>query len=123
MAMQVKRVLGRRARLIVTLAIVVTGLYLFAFAPVRTYIDQRQQVAQAEMQYQILADTNERLRDRANQLGSDEEIERLAREQYELVSPGQQAYAVMPPPGTGDGESEEPKKDGFWDKVRGVLPF
>ena len=31
-------------------------------------------------------------------LKTDEEVERLAREQYNLVRPGEESYAILPPP-------------------------
>jgi cell division protein FtsB len=43
---------------------------------------------------------NDRLEDRAESLGRDEEIERLAREDYGMVRPGEESYGVMPPPET-----------------------
>ena len=34
--------------------------------------------------------------DRVEALGTDEEIERIAREQYNLVFPGEEAYGILP---------------------------
>jgi len=38
------------------------------------------------------------LRERIRLLNTDEEIERLARRDFNLVFPGEEAYAVLPPP-------------------------
>lgn len=65
---------------------------------------------------EMLQETNRQLDERAKQLQSDEEIKRLAREKYELVTPGQQAYAVMPP-ATPPTPPPPPKKESFWDKL------
>lgn len=86
-----------RAKWLAVVALVLVAFYLLAVTPIRTYLEQQQQMDQAEQRHQILADTNKRLEERALQLQSDAEIKKLARERYELVEPGQQAYAVMPP--------------------------
>jgi cell division protein FtsB len=79
------------------IAFFLAAFYLLAVTPVRTYFEQRAQMHQAQQRYTILATTNKQLQERAVQLQSNEEIKRLARERYELVEPGQQAFAVMPP--------------------------
>ena len=43
-----------------------------------------------------MSNANNAMTTRITQLQSDAEIERLAREKYELVPPGQTAFAVMP---------------------------
>jgi len=86
-----------KAKWLASVALVLVAFYLLAVTPLRTYIQQQHQMHQAEQRYDILANTNKHLQDRVTQLQSDEEIKKLAREKYELVEPGQQAYAVMPP--------------------------
>lgn len=97
MAVQTLRFLNSRTRWLVFALLVVISLYLLAFAPVRTYIDQRQQLNAAQEQYELIAAANRQLEERAAELRTDGEIARLAREQYELAPPGAQVYAVMPP--------------------------
>lgn len=97
MAVQTLRFLNSRTRWLVFGLLVVISLYLLAFAPVRTYIDQRQQLSAAQEQYELIAAANQQLAERAAELRTDAEISRLAREQYELAPPGAQVYAVMPP--------------------------
>ena len=46
----------------------------------------------------VLKTQNDKLAQQAQQLNTDSEIERLAREQYNLVRPGEQAYAILPAP-------------------------
>jgi cell division protein FtsB len=86
-----------KAKWLASVALVLVAFYLLAVTPLRTYIQQQHQMHQAEQRYEILAGTNKQLQDRVTQLQSDDEIKKLAREKYELVEPGQQAYAVMPP--------------------------
>jgi cell division protein FtsB len=78
-------------------AIMLVAFYLLAVTPIRTYLQQQEQMTQAEQRYEVLASTNQQLQQRAQQLQSDAEVKKLARERYELVEPGQQAFAVMPP--------------------------
>ena len=47
----------------------------------------------AEKQASLLAEQNAALDARVKELHTDAEIERLAREQYNLVKPGEEAYA------------------------------
>jgi cell division protein FtsB len=97
-ALKILNSLRGKTRVILFFAFVVAALYLLAITPVRTYISQRHQMAQQERRYQILADANASMRTRVTQLESASEVARLARQQYELVPPGQEAFAVMPPP-------------------------
>ncbi len=71
---------------------------LVALLPTRTWLDQRSSTAEASERLAVLREQNEVLRGRIDELGSDTEIERLAREEYNLVRPGEEAYAVLPPP-------------------------
>jgi hypothetical protein len=75
--------------------IAVLGLFVF---PSRTYLDQRRQLAAATRNVQTLNQQNDALQQRADQLHTDAEIERLAREQYHLVKPGEKAFAILPAP-------------------------
>jgi len=122
MALRAQRFLTSRMRWLVFGAILVVSVYLLAVTPVQTWIDQRHQVQQAEQRYRTLDAANKKLDERVTQLQSDAEIERLAREQYELVPPGAQAYAVMPPPAA----PVAPRSDhheGLWSKVWDKVTF
>ena len=46
----------------------------------------------------MLRDQNAAYEERIERLQTAEEIERLGREQYNLVFPGEEAYAVLPAP-------------------------
>ena len=46
----------------------------------------------------MLQRENELLEQRITVLKTDAEVERIAREQYNLVRPGEEAYAVLPAP-------------------------
>ena len=75
---------------------VILALYVF---PTRTWIDQRAAVAETETSLDALAAEQEALEARIAELDTDSEIELIARTQYGLVLPGEEAYAVLPAPG------------------------
>jgi cell division protein FtsB len=110
-----------------TLVVVLAGITLLAVFPARTYFAQRQNLAAAGERVDVLTKENGELSDRVKRLHTDEEIERLAREQYDLVKPGEEAYAILPAP-----ESDKPKpkaapvveaEPGSWAKVGDTLSF
>jgi hypothetical protein len=82
------------------LAAVVTVVFVGTFVfPTRTFLSQRAQIADAREELSVLDHQNQVLADRADTLRDDAEIERLAREQYNLVKPGEDAFALLPPTG------------------------
>jgi len=90
------RLLGRRLAwpsviAVATLAVVFVGIF-----PTRTYLDQRQRISAASAELEQLEATNAEMQARLDRLDTDEEIERVAREQYGLVKPGEEVYRVMP---------------------------
>jgi tRNA A58 N-methylase Trm61 len=70
----------------------------FAVFPTSTYLDQRADTSEAEERLAVLRTQNTAYEERVERLQTVEEIERLAREQYNLVFPGEEAYAVLPAP-------------------------
>jgi cell division protein FtsB len=92
----------RRALWPLLASVVLVGVLFAGVFPTRTYLAQRASISHAEKQLQVLGEQNKDLEARAQQLQTDAEIERLAREQYNLVKPGEEAYAVLPPPSKAD---------------------
>ena len=76
----------------------VLGLLAVAVFPTQTYLDQRRGTSEAQQRLAVLRDQNQAYEARIERLHTAEEIERLAREQYNLVFPGEEAYAVLPAP-------------------------
>jgi cell division protein FtsB len=74
------------------------GVLAFAVFPTSTYLDQRSSTKEAEERLEVLRAQNEAYEARIARLEDPEEIERLAREQYNLVFEGEEAYAVLPAP-------------------------
>ena len=74
------------------------GVLAVAVFPTSTYLDQRSDTAEAQERLDVLRAQNDAYEERIARLETVEEIERLAREQYNLVFPGEEAYAVLPAP-------------------------
>jgi hypothetical protein len=72
-------------------------LAVFVF-PTRTFLDQRASTGDTQRRLAVLREQNAVMEERLDQLDDPAEIERLAREQYNLVKPGEEAYAVLPAP-------------------------
>ena len=90
----------RRAVWLVLVGVVLVGAFFLTVSPARTYVGQQRNIAAAERRVEVLAAQNEKLATRVEQLHTDAEIERLAREQYNLVKPGEEAYALLPSAGS-----------------------
>ncbi len=90
----------KKARVLVWVgpaALLVAAVHFAGVFPTRTYLAQRAALSTAEQKLDVLSEQNKALEDRVELLRSDTEIERLARERYNLVRPGEEAYAVLPP--------------------------
>ena len=115
----------RRAAWLLVVSVVLVGIVFVAVFPTRTYLAQRRDLAAAERRVGVLSAQNDELAARAQRLDTDAEIERLAREQYNLVRPGEEAYAILPPPAPPAPAAETPPGGGqrslwsrLWDAVR-----
>ena len=86
---------GARARLALGVLALVAILFVFYF-PARSYLTQRNQVSGAQHDVDVLRAQNDKLQAQAIQLQSPAEIERMAREQFHYVFPGEQVYDVVP---------------------------
>ncbi|HTW05895.1 MAG TPA: septum formation initiator family protein [Acidimicrobiales bacterium] len=84
-------------RVAILLLFMAGSAYLFAY-PTRTYLDQRRQIAAQEETISLLDAENSKLAAERAALQSNATIEKLARQEYGLVMPGQQAFMVLPAP-------------------------
>ncbi|HZT65368.1 MAG TPA: septum formation initiator family protein [Acidimicrobiales bacterium] len=82
---------------LVVSVVAVAAMFLFVF-PTRTYLGQRASLAKESQQVTMLSVQNRQLSQQVALLNTDAEIERLARQDYGLVRPGQEAYAILPAP-------------------------
>lgn len=86
----------RRTAWGVVASVVLVGILFVAVFPSRTYLAQTRSIDLAERRVSVLSDQNDKLAARVQRLNTDAEIERLAREQYNLVRPGEEAFAILP---------------------------
>jgi cell division protein FtsB len=90
-------------------SVALSGLLVYAVFPVRTYLSQRSDTNRAREQLDVLSEENERLEQRADELRDPETVEEIARRDHNLVMPGEESYAILPPPEAapdGDNPSE-----------------
>jgi cell division protein FtsB len=90
-------------------SVALTGLLVYAVFPVRTYLSQRSDNDRAREQLDVLSEENQRLEQRADELRDPETVEEIARRDHNLVMPGEESYAILPPPeaaSEGDDASE-----------------
>ncbi len=86
----------RFAAVLTALAVLVVGVVLVGFYPTRTWLRQERAVHASERDLAVLREQNQALQDEATRLQDPAEIERLARAEYNLVRPGEEAYAIIP---------------------------
>jgi cell division protein FtsB len=72
------------------------GVLVLGAFPVRAYFGQLRQREELAARVRSLQADNAKLTSTAALLQADETIERLARERYQLVRPGEEAYAILP---------------------------
>lgn len=94
--------MSSKARIVVAFVIFI-GILFGAVYPTRTYLAQRRDLRAAHQKLALFKEQNAHLDAEAKRLESDAEIERIARARFNLVKPGEEAYAVVPvPPKPGD---------------------
>jgi cell division protein FtsB len=106
---------ARAAAWSVAAVVVVVVLAVFVF-PTRTYLGQRRQLSLTARELQVLDAQNAQLSAEAAKLRTDGEIEHIARAQYHLVRPGEQAFAILPPPSPAPAPpvSRPHRRGGWW---------
>ena len=99
---------GRAGLVFAALALV--GVLALAVFPTEALLAQRRERRQLAAQVATLNAQNAALQARTDQLGTDAEIERLAR-QYNLVKPGEEAYFILPQAGAPAAAAQAPTAD------------
>lgn len=89
----------RRNRVPVALAAVVALVILGTSFPLSALISQHGQLSVTSGQLQTLKNQNDLLAEQQRQLNSTTDVDRLARQDYQMVMPGQMLYDVLPPSG------------------------
>ena len=94
--------MSSKARIVVA-SVIFIGILFGAVYPTRTYLAQQRDLRAAHHKLALFHQQNAHLDAEAKRLENDEEIERIARARFNLVKPGEEAYAIVPvPPKPGD---------------------
>ena len=117
-----------RRRIWTVVAVVVAlGVLFVGVFPTRTWLAQRRGRQEAVARLHDLAAENRKLEARVRALYTDAEIERLAREQYDLVRPGEEAYAILPsrpatrPTPRSEAKDEDHRHRGLWARIMSIF--
>jgi cell division protein FtsB len=93
---QLKRVLWVALLGITVLVVMVIGVF-----PTQQYLAQRHEASRRRDTLEQLRAENADLQSQVDALGTDAEIERLARLEHNFVYPGEETYSVLSPPSSG----------------------
>ena len=90
---------GRRSWIIFWVAVTVAVLMMAAWFPFSALLGQSHALSSTQAQLTDLASQDRALAQERAKLSQPAEISRLARQQYQLVQPGQKLVQVLPPSG------------------------
>lgn len=94
-AEQIRRRRALALRVSVTVIVAVGLLFVVVF-PVRAWLDQRSSIQDSEQRLELLRSERTRLDGEARRLDDPTEIERIARQRFNMVKPGEQSWAAVP---------------------------
>ena len=83
-------------RVLIAGMVLVALLFVFVF-PARTLLAQREQTEDQRKTLELLQRQSSKLEEESRRLQNDAEVERMAREQYGFVYPGERPFVVVPP--------------------------
>jgi cell division protein FtsB len=96
---------ARRRRFMLGGGALLSLVILGAWFPANALYHQHSNLASAEAQLNVLHEQDAALAQEQKNLSDSSEISRIAREQYQLVSPGQQSFEVLPKTGSSHAEA------------------
>jgi cell division protein FtsB len=107
------------------LAVILLGALAFTVSgvfPFRQMLTQGQQIERANEQYAALVEENALLDEEIAALATEGEVERIARDQYGLVRPGETGYVVVVPDGAVPPEVDETATElvddrAWWERI------
>jgi cell division protein FtsB len=99
---------GRLRTVLFVVLLVVAGFVATGVLPVREYLERGTTVDAAQLELDRLVTENDALAADIEALYTEQEVERIAREQYGFVREGEIAYVVIPPDTEGDVVESEP---------------
>lgn len=89
---------GRRVLVGLAVSVVFVGFLLVGVFPTRTWLAQRDELGQREAELAAIRAEEADLEEQAEVLQDPDEIERIAREEYGMVLPGEKPYRMLPAP-------------------------
>jgi cell division protein FtsB len=96
--------------LLVMFALAATAVY-----PLRQYVSQQDRIERLEAKQRALAAENARLEAERRRLLDPAYVQQLAKRDYHLVAPGEEAWVVTgTPPGARPAGDAVPRRDGPW---------
>jgi len=108
--------------MILVASVLAAGFILVGWFPAGALLNQHRELGEVTAQLNDLKAQDRELASERSKLTSPAEITKLAREQYQLVQPGQRLVQVLPPPGAatpeGVGQSPYPGDPGLTKPVR-----
>ena len=120
-----KRTTSGFSSLLLVVAVMVGVVVLAGIFPFRQILAGNREVSVAEDKLDAIVEETAVLEARIRALQTPEEVERLAREQFGLVMPGEIGYVVVTPPWENDDSAPEqqvaPQQDRSW--WQGVWDF
>jgi cell division protein FtsB len=87
---------GRRLIWPVLVSVVFVGVLFVGVFPTQTYLDQRDEAERLRAELAEIEARNEELATQVEALQDPEAVELIAREEFGLVYPGEEAYAIVP---------------------------
>lgn len=88
----------RRVAGAVVAGVFVSLVFSLGYMPIRDYFGQRAVLAQKESEFETLADANEELQTEVNKLQTPEGVRNAARNQLNMVFPGEKRVHLLPSP-------------------------
>ena len=79
-------------------AVAAVAVWTWGVVPVRNWVAQRDEITRLETELAEVQASNAALEAEIRLLQTDAEIERIARRDFGLVYPGEEAYAILPRP-------------------------
>lgn len=91
-----RRRAGRIGTVLFVVLLVIAGFVVTGVLPVAEYVERGAKVAEAQAELDRLVEENGALADDIEALYTEQEVERIAREQYGFVRRGEISYVVIP---------------------------
>ncbi len=88
---------GRRIAIGLAVSFVLVLVLLLGVFPTRQWLDQRDELRDRQAELARQQEEQEQLEQRIAVLQTEEEVERMARDEFGMVRPGEDPYRVLPP--------------------------